>query len=346
LLLESFQTTSGKNFKKWKGFQVLAMDGSSMKMISNEELREQFGTQDNQNKGDLAIGKMLLAYDVLNETTVKAELFTSERSEVAILQGWLLDGEIGKNKLMICDRGFTGFITAFLSIMKGCFFVVRARECFSKQVEKFMKSKKRDIIGEMECTTYEAANKLTQYGFKVSKGDKIKVRYVKVVLENGTTEVLITNLMDEKEYSSSCFKDLYKKRWCIETNFDALKNKFQLEVLSGQKPDFVLQDFEITIFLSNLVSILAKSCDEKLKKINESRFHDYKLNKNISIGILKNRLLQLFFESNPQENLDNLYDLFIKFIEPVRQNRSLPRNNKKINTKGKYRTISNYKRVI
>lgn len=66
-------------------------------------------------------------------------------------------------------------------------------------------------------------------------GTVIKLRVLKVVLDTGEVEILITNLTeDELKYEDS--KELYFKRWGIETKFDELKNKFQIENFSGMKP--------------------------------------------------------------------------------------------------------------
>jgi hypothetical protein len=65
---------------------------------------------------------------------------------------------------------------------------------------------------------------------------------VRVDLEN-STEVLATNLWEEEGHWASEFKELYSKRWSIETNISLKKNILQLESLSGLTVHSILQDF-------------------------------------------------------------------------------------------------------
>ena len=50
------------------------------------------------------------------------------------------------------------------------------------------------------------------------------LRAVRIPLESGDEELLITNLLD-KSFDIPTFKELYFKRWSIETKYDVLKNK-------------------------------------------------------------------------------------------------------------------------
>lgn len=53
-------------------------------------------------------------------------------------------------------------------------------------------------------------------------GNTIKVRCVKVELETGEIEILLTNLETEK-FTSDEIKELYNLRWQIEINYRHLK---------------------------------------------------------------------------------------------------------------------------
>ena len=72
----------------------------------------------------------------------------------------------------------------------------------------------------------------------------VKVRLVRVKLPDGEVELLITSLMDIKKYPTALFKELYFKRWGIETFYDEFKNKIKVENLIkvfGNKPGSVLK---------------------------------------------------------------------------------------------------------
>jgi len=79
----------------------------------------------------------------------------------------------------------------------------------------------------------------------------MKIRFVQVILDNGTVEVLCTNITDNERLKTSEFKELYALRWGIETYFDLIKNRLSLENFTGQSALAVKQDFFATIFLTN-----------------------------------------------------------------------------------------------
>ncbi len=64
----------------------------------------------------------------------------------------------------------------------------------------------------------------------MKKGNKVRLRLVKVVLSTGEIEILATNLMDSEEISLADLKDLYHQRWGVETMIDSLKNQFLLTI--------------------------------------------------------------------------------------------------------------------
>ena len=70
----------------------------------------------------------------------------------------------------------------------------------------------------------------------------IKLRITKVKLENGTNELLISNLPQEK-LTKNNLKELYNKRWKIETVYDFLKNVMNIENFTGYSEIIVKKDF-------------------------------------------------------------------------------------------------------
>jgi hypothetical protein len=62
----------------------------------------------------------------------------------------------------------------------------------------------------------------------VSKDAFIHVQIVKVLLDTGKIELLITNLDDSTEYTKEDLKEIYHLRWRIETGYGYLKEELQL----------------------------------------------------------------------------------------------------------------------
>ena len=62
----------------------------------------------------------------------------------------------------------------------------------------------------------------------------MKIRFIQVILDNGTVEVLATNILSKERLKTSDFKELYALRWGIEPYFDLIKNRLGLENFTGK----------------------------------------------------------------------------------------------------------------
>ena len=85
--------------------------------------------------------------------------------------------------------------------------------------------------------------------------DPLRVRLIRVELESGEVEVLITSLLDTKAYPYRAFAKLYALRWGIEENYKREKQRLEIENFSGRSPWVLLQDFHAKIFAQNLTAI-------------------------------------------------------------------------------------------
>jgi len=160
--------------------------------------------------------------------------------------------------------------------------------------------------------------------------------------------LILTLSYKEKEFPASVFGELYNLRWGTETCFDTLKNKLQITAFSGHSPQAIHQEFQATILVANINTILIQDCEEEVEQISERRKHDYKINKNVSIGLMKDDLVKLFIEESQPlllELLKNMKTRFIRHIEPIRPGRTFKRKYKR-RPRCKYYTLPNYRRAI
>ncbi|WP_017256977.1 IS4 family transposase [Pedobacter arcticus] len=344
VLVCSFYENYADELKRWNGFLLIAIDGSTSHLVNRQEVIDHFGLHGNQ-RGVTAMGRLVTAFDVLNEITIKSAIQPISLSEQHTALSWVESYQA--DMLLLYDRGFPGFVTMFRHQYKEREqpYLMRCALGFNEEVKAFLRSGKKDSICTFKSNK-QASQQLYEQGFKVPIGSELKVRLLKVRLDDGSLEVLATNLFDTEMYPYKDFKALYFMRWAIESRYDCLKNKLQLESYSGQKVNTIQQDFYCSVFLANLQTVISKACEPYLSGINKKRLHDYKINQNIAIGIMKNRIIDLFIHQNPENILLELEKLFSKYVEPVRNNRKNPHVQKFQRRKGKYRTLTNYKRAI
>jgi len=342
VLWQTFYAIGGENVKRWKGYRIIAGDGSSVTLVNNASLGSFFGGQSNGHSFGAA-GRTYYAYDVLNGLILFPWLRPYRSAEVGMAYQTILElGSQGQDMLMIYDRNFCSYKMAALHLWqeKEVKFIIRAKESF-KHVRSFIESRKSSAIIELK-PTFEAIKGLKESGYIVNYNTGIKVRLIRVELPQ-SIEVLMTNLWEDEGYVVSEFKELYAMRWGIETNIALQKNILQLESFSGLTTQAVTQDFYATVFIANLHSLLIKPAQHTVTYTTTIRKHEQKINNNKSFGYLKKTIVQLFIENDTSYILEKLHDLFIKNTLPVRKGRSFERIIKNKHSNSKYRTFSNFK---
>jgi hypothetical protein len=343
-LVNSFYSHYGESTKKWKGFILQAVDGSTAYLINKKEVIDHYGTQGNQHVS-VPMAQIVQIQDVLNDLTVWGNISPIKDSEMSIINNNIR--HFRKDSLTLFDRGFPSFTLMHLLLNeeKPLHFLMRCRKNFNREVIEFLKSNKTSEIISFSPTA-EALETLKNLGHIVTRKQIIKVRVVKVKLSTGEDEILLTNLFDEELYTLADLKQLYALRWGIETAFGKQKNQQQMEQFSGHKVISIQQDYAATLIIANLQSLIEKQSEDNLRVINTNRKHDYKINKNISWHHLKHNVVKLFLENDPKQILIKLQYAFEQNLEPIRPNRSYTRDRKSKRVNGKYQTLTNYKRAI
>ena len=343
-LSNCFYNFYGNKIKTWNSFRLLGIDGSTLYLANTKELTEYFGVQENQHGGK-TMARTLFVYDVLNEIAIYSKIRPIKTSESTILCP--LIESIPDDAIAIYDRGFPSYKNMFLHICqeKEKKFVMRCSVTQNKTVIDFVNSGKRNQIVEFTPND-EAIKQLYQMKYHVTKKTSIKVRLIRIELDDGSIEILATNLYDSKIYPTSQFKFLYFQRWKVETGINYFKNLYQIELFSGNTVESVHQDFYATIFTFNLHSILIKQCKSGVHKISQNRKYEYKINRAVTLGFIKGDLIRLFTNSNPVAILKKMEKEFLTELIPIRNNRKYKRIKKVKRLNGKYQTLTNYKQAI
>jgi len=330
-------------YVRWKGFKLLAVDGSSVLLPDTEEVRNTYGYTSNQTSHGSPVARICVLYDVLNQLAIKGFLHPYTVSEESVVLE-VLQGENLSESLLLFDRGYLSYWLIHQLLERDTHFVMRASCNANNTVKDFLASKATDITVEIYPPD-SSLKKLREMDLAISKATPVKIRLVKVLLDTGEIEVLITNLYDTTLYTKEDLKQVYHLRWGIETYYGYIKDELQLGVFSGISPLCIEQDFASNLFLFNLQSIIEKQCEPYVNKISCKRKYQYKVNKNISWASLKHRVVKLFIEEEPPDVLRELETLFCRYLEPIRPGRKYPRINKR-KPNSKHYTLTNYKRAI
>lgn len=87
-------------------------------------------------------------------------------------------------------------------------------------------------------------------------------------------------------------------RWNIEESYKFYKNIAEIENFSGKSKIAIQQDFYATIFACNTSALLLlESQDQIEEKLAEKNLkYNYKINRNMLIGIIKNEIMDVLIE--------------------------------------------------
>jgi len=256
--------------KRWKGFQLCAMDGTTVLLPDRASIGEEFGCHFNQ-AGPFALAQVMVCYDLLNGFCLQSNIAGAHADELSVALSWI--NHLPDNALTLYDRGYASFALIYLHTYFQQDFLIRCQANFNEAVRRFINSNQQTVMATFSATS-ASHQRLQQLGLPSDQQATVEVRLVKVKLPNGETEVLITSLHDEVEFPSALFKQLYCFRWGVETYYDRLKNQLQIEVFSGHKPQAIYQEFYAMIFLTNLRALLIEDCQAELARANRNRKYE------------------------------------------------------------------------
>jgi hypothetical protein len=328
-----------ETYRTYKGFRLLAADGTMLQLPATKAVTGHFG-KNNRDEKQFTCGWSMTIYDVLNEIVVDARLHPYGRSEREYLCEQLsVFRQEGKQRkdLIIADRGLPSLSLMVRLLRDGYDFVLRYNgNQFLREFREFYASAAKEEIISVNLRAPGRRQDDGKLQELIANGvnPQIALRVVKVPLKAGQTEYLVTSVLDSTLLSRSDLKLIYGKRWSIEEAFKTMKNTMEIENFSGKVVETVLQEYHSKIAVFNLHSVLVqeaqKELDEKIKKQNGLKYHKYRINKNVSYGLVRERITELF--ECDDGDWGKAYDYLLELVQrnpiPVIPNRQYDRKKK------------------
>ena len=314
--ISDFAYTGG--YERWNGYRVWGVDGTKFALPNYPEAAAYWGDE----KGSpTARGSIL--YDVINYTVFDAqiELLSVDERTLAKRHIDALVDRLGihvDKELVIYDRGYPSEELIDYHESNGLFYLMRVRNKFNLDVDR-----------------QESTDGFVQIG-------RHKVRVIKVTLDTGEIETLLTNLTGNFD-----FKELYFMRWGTEKEYDVLKNTLEIENFSGRTETAIRQDFHIHVIASNMLAAsfweAREIVDEQRNSDNNNKY-EYKVNVAQAVSVLRDYLIPAIIADSPRKRkrlLKKMRTLMAAAFIPVRPNRVVPLNKNNRNTKFHHNRKSN-----
>lgn len=312
-----------KNIKTWNGFNLLAIDGSTLKLFKYKEIREHFGVL-KPNKGPACVmARVSQMFDVLNKVTIDATISPFHIGERELFHKHMLN--LLPNDLLLLDRGYPAYWIFNLIMSLNGNFCARISNRW-KIVQNFKASGVQEAIIDLHAS-YQSRIECEGMGLDTAP---LRLRLIRVELETGEIEVLITSLIDEQKFSYDIFMELYHKRWPVEVDYLFMKQRIEIGNFSGESVLSVYQDFHAKVLAKNLTWILASPAQNAVENQKNEKKHEYQLNMTQAISKSKDTLFLLFERprSIMMQLLWDLHALFMAATEPIRPGRKFKRKHK------------------
>jgi len=325
LFLDNVDNIYSCYYDRWQGYRLLAIDGTKIALPDDEVLKRNFGAL-GANKTAVTAQSSAL-YDVLNDVLVDvriAPLSTGERKLALLHISELCKRPSFGKECILFDRGYASFELIDTLKKRNISFVMRVKRGFNLAIDAL-------DLGDHTVVLSKRGR------------DDISVRVLKFMLSSGEIECLITDIL---ENNIEDFKAIYFMRWPIETKFDEIKNKLEIENFSGRTVNAIRQDFFVTMLMSNIASV---ACWEAQSDADKSREHKnnkhyYKVNVNEAIGTLKDDFIIAVIETSERKRskmLKRIIFLLAKSVVPSRTDRAVPRNKSYRTSKFRFNRKSN-----
>jgi len=325
-------TAQAQPLQRWHGHRLLGHDSSLLRLPDSAELGREFGRVEIKNhQGATGTaypeGRIAVLYDLLNRLGVDARLTSSKVGEVslAIEQAALVPA----GDVVINDRGFTGFVYLAEHQHRGVHVIGRCSTgSFGAAQELFRLNRaNRSVVTKIYAPADQRAT-LKARGLPL----ELVVRFVSLRLPDGKLEVLVSTLLDEQEYPTEEFLEVYHRRWNHETFYHVLKSRLDLENFSGETVEAIRQDFHAAVLLCNLETLLTQPAQQAVQQERRPDQDPKQINRADAYHALKDQLLPLLYsQTSAAEVIQKLQRLFLARPLSVPLDRKIPRRKQSFN---------------
>jgi hypothetical protein len=270
LLGEQFQSQHPK-YAKWKGFRLLAMDGTELALQRDARLAKHFGTSRNGKRRRRPQARMLMLAFPLARVPWRYELAPRSCHEQT-MAARLLTG-LAARDLVLMDRGFWSF---------GLFWTIQRQQAFfGIRLRRGVKMKCVQTLGRGDAIRRWTPSKQSKQRCRWKEFPDVPrsldLRVIRYQVRGFRPSAVVTNVLDPKRISADDWvrlatqdeagrtlePGLYHRRWEIETLFCELKVRQGMKKLRSRTPEGIAFEVAGHVLLYLLTRWLMVEAAEK-----------------------------------------------------------------------------------
>jgi hypothetical protein len=298
----------------WCGFRLLAVDGSTAQLPRTPDIAAYFGLGDS-----VLLARVSQMFDVINQITVDALLGPPAQGEREYAAQHF--AHLGPGDLVLLDRGYPAFWLFALIRAQNAHFCARMPVGLWSVVDHFVATG----LGEQITTLTPCAAARQECQARHLSSQPFTVRLLRIELDSGEVEVLITSLLDQERYPYAVFKELYHNRWPVEEDYKVLKLRVEVENWSGKSALSIYQDFHAKVFTTNLTAMLVQPAQTVVAQQSQAKQYTYQVNFAHLLSKMKDTVVLLLRRTAIADLLASLWHIMLHTIEPIRPGRRYPR---------------------
>ena len=323
-------TYQNRPIRRWNGYTLLAVDGSHVQIPSNIHDK---ATHFNSTKGGRGYNLLHLntLYDLESQLYLDAIIQSGREEHESRALVELVDrSELKEPVILIADRGYEAYNNMAHIEQKGWKYLIRVKDkqgilsglrlpdtpefdmVFSYSLSKRLTNRIR-----REPQKYRWIPSKVHFDYITDGSDvlyPLSFRVVRFAVKEGLYETVITNLPADR-FPPSLLRELYHKRWGIETSFRDLKYTLALMHFHAKKRTFIEQEIFARMTLYNFASLLRVHAIF----VQPKGKYFYRINAAFAAHIAREFLLGFV----PATKVE---PLIVKFLLPVRPGQQKPRN--------------------
>lgn len=332
-ILQDF-VNSIKAIKKYRGFRLLAIDGSRVPIHRNPNDPNTFMIT-NQFKTGRNFLHLNALYDIYNKLYLDATIQGCRlANEYFALIELIKRSPLGDKVILIADRGYASYNNIAHLERKGWKYLIRVKKSdsvsgmlsktnlpantvFDETVSIQMTRRQTNEI-KSNPFLYRFLPKSSTFDFLPLGSKKtypISFRAVCIKIGADKYEYLITNL--DESFTLDDLKFLYHKRWGIEISFRELKHTIAMLHFKTKKVELIKQEIYAKMILYNFCEMITLHV---VIVQDNNRKHSYQANFSVAMTICI-KFLRCYKDKHPP----NVEALISKYINPIREGRNFSR---------------------
>lgn len=337
---EIFRTFTNEISKEklFGGYRLLAVDGSDLVTPSNrEDIDSLFQVNDNSPYNLYHLNAL---YDLnsnvyLDAVVQKRREENEHKAFCDMVDRYTCDTPT----IFIADRGYESYNNLAHIQQINQFFLIRIKDCksngmlrgfdlpdydeFDLFIDLFLTRKQTNETKALfkNRNRYKCVSASSTFDFLPTnsrKSDKLiffnlKFRLVRFEIAPDKYEVVITNL-DVDKFPPQKIKELYSRRWGIETSFRSLKYTVGLLHFHAKKSEHIIQEIFAKLTMYNFTELISANISIRKAK----RKYSYKINFSVAVNVCRKFFVGLCAPKFVETVIE-------KHILPIRPNQSNPR---------------------